>query len=85
VFFTIYLLIADVPAALPGLGRRAFLLDGSSLDLPDTLAPSLPAGHHQNGPAHWPMVRLVVAHDLLILRGAGLKPARDKSRAPLGF
>lgn len=60
-------LIADVPEALPGLGCRAFLLDGSSLDLPDTppLRQAYPPAHNQHGPAHWPMVRIVVAHDLV--------------------
>jgi hypothetical protein len=29
-------LLADHKEALPGLGRQAFLLDGSSLDLPHT-------------------------------------------------
>ena len=60
-------LIADVPEALPGLGRRAFLLDGSSVDLADTpaLRQAYPPAHNQHGPAHWPMVRIVVAHDLV--------------------
>ncbi|MBZ5672502.1 MAG: IS4 family transposase [Acidobacteriia bacterium] len=67
-------LIADVAEALPGLGRRAFLLDGSSLDLPATpeLLRAYPPAENQYGPAHWPVVRIVVAHDLI--SGLAMQP-----------
>ena len=60
-------LIADTQEALPGLGRRAFLLDGSSLDLPatDELVKAYPPAENQHGTAHWPILRIVVAHDLV--------------------
>jgi DDE family transposase len=60
-------LIADVREALPGLGRQVFLLDGSSLDLPATpeLRKAYPPAQNQHGEAHWPVVKLVVAHDLI--------------------
>ena len=67
-------LIADVAEALPGLGRRAFLLDGSSLDLPATpeLLQAYPPAQNQYGAAHWPVVRIVVAHDLI--SGMAMQP-----------
>ena len=67
-------LMADAPEALPGLGRRAFLLDGSSLDLPATpeLLKAYPPAQNQHGVAHWPVVRIVVAHD--IVSGIAMRP-----------
>lgn len=51
-----------------GLGDapRAFLLDGSSIRLPHTseLCALYPPGSNQYGEGHWPMLRVLVAHDL---------------------
>ena len=67
-------LMVDVQEALPGLGRPAFLLDGSNLNLPDTpeLREAYPPAQNQHGSAHWPTVRIVVAHD--IVSGIGMQP-----------
>ena len=67
-------LIADTPEALPGLGRRVFLLDGSSADLPCTpqLMAAYPPAQNQHGSAHWPLVRIVVAHDMV--SGMAMQP-----------
>ncbi|HYU47590.1 MAG TPA: hypothetical protein VEK84_15615 [Terriglobales bacterium] len=67
-------LIADAPEALPGLGRRAFLLDGSSLDLPATpeLLKAYPPAQNQHGSAHFPVVRIVAATDLV--SGMAMQP-----------
>lgn len=67
-------LIADAPEALPGLGRQVFLVDGSSLDLPATpeLLQAYPPAQNQHGAAHWPVVRIVVAHDLI--SGLAMRP-----------
>src|SRR5580693_4202540 len=46
--------------------RNVFLLDGSSLELehsPDIVDTSPPAPN-QNGQSHWPVLRIVVAHDV---------------------
>src|SRR5690349_2453089 len=45
---------------------RAFLLDGSSMRLAHSpaLCASYPPGKNQYGEAHWPVLRIVVAHDL---------------------
>lgn len=67
-------LMADAPEALPGLGHQVFLLDGSSLDLPATpeLRKAYPPAQNQHGVAHWPVVRIVVAHDLV--SGLAMQP-----------
>jgi len=67
-------LMADSPEALPGLGLRAFLLDGSTLNLPDTpeLRQAYPPAQNQHGSAHWPVLRIVVAHDLV--SGIAMRP-----------
>lgn len=48
------------------LGQRVYLLDGSSLQLEHEpeLVQAFPPASNQHGPAHWPVVRLVVLHDL---------------------
>ncbi len=67
-------LIADAPEALPGLGRRAFLLDGSSLDLPATpeLRKAYPPAQNQHGSAHFPVLRIVAATD--VVTGMAMQP-----------
>ena len=50
----------------PEPGQRMFLLDGTTLTMPNT--PSLPEAdppsRNQRGESHWPILRLLVAHDL---------------------
>jgi hypothetical protein len=68
-------LLAGHKEALPGLGRQAFLLDGSSIDLPHTpaLVKAYPPAGNQLGPSHWPMMRVLVAHDLV--SGIAVRPS----------
>ena len=68
-------LLAGHKEALPGLGRQAFLLDGSSVDLPHTpeLVEAYPPASNQRGASHWPLMRVLVAHDLI--SGIALRPA----------
>jgi len=50
----------------PGLAQRTYLLDGSSLQLehePELIA-AFPPASNQHGKSHWPVVRMVVLHDL---------------------
>jgi len=51
---------------LPAGGRRAYLLDGSSLELEASrsLCKIYPPAENQHGRAHWPVLRLVVLHEL---------------------
>jgi hypothetical protein len=50
----------------PEPGRRIFLLDGTTLTMPGTpsLLEAYPPSRNQNGESHWPILRLLVAHDL---------------------
>jgi hypothetical protein len=47
-------------------GQRMFLLDGTTLTMPCTpsLVEAYPPSRNQNGESHWPILRLLVAHDL---------------------
>ena len=47
-------------------GHAAFLLDGSSVTLESTpdLLKAFPPAHNQHGVSHWPVMRVVVAHNL---------------------
>jgi len=67
-------LLAEHREALPGLGRQAFLLDGSSVTLPHTeeLLEVYPPACGRYGEAHWPVMRVMVAHDLV--SGIALRP-----------
>lgn len=55
---------------LAGKGQHFYILDGSSVLLTHEpeLAKAFPPGRNQNGMSHWPVVKLVVAHQL----GSGL-------------
>ncbi|HYV32692.1 MAG TPA: IS4 family transposase [Candidatus Binatia bacterium] len=50
-----------------GLRSRLFLMDGSSMRLPHTpsLAAAYPPGSNKHGAAHWPVIRVLVAHHLV--------------------
>jgi len=50
----------------PGLPGPVYLLDGSSLQLPHTrgLTRAYPPSGNQHGESHWPILRLVVMHDV---------------------
>lgn len=63
-------LTADLPPAWKG--RPAYLIDGSSLSLTHQpeLVEHFPPALNQHGVSHWPMVRVVVAHEL----ATGLSP-----------
>jgi hypothetical protein len=48
------------------LGQRVYVLDGSSLQMEHEpeLVQAFPPASNQHGKSHWPVVRLVVLHDL---------------------
>jgi hypothetical protein len=50
----------------PAGGRAVYLLDGSSLELEasPTLRKTFPPAQNQHGQAHWPVLRIVVLHEL---------------------
>jgi hypothetical protein len=59
--------LLEQPQVLPGLDLPMFLLDGSSILLPHTpdLVERYPPARNRHGVSHWPVMRLVVAHDVV--------------------
>ena len=59
-------LMARMAPGCTGVSRRAFVLDGSSMRLAysPALAESFPPASNQHGESHWPVMRVLVAHDL---------------------
>lgn len=59
-------LTAQTAGLLPALGRRAFFFDGTSVQLASSpaLRQAYPPGSNQHGASHWPLLRMLVAHDL---------------------
>jgi hypothetical protein len=72
-------ILAQLQGALPvcptGSQQPVFLLDGSSLELEHTaeLASTYPPAENQYGKAHWPILRIAVAHNLA--NGLALRPS----------
>lgn len=58
-----------------GLQRPVFVIDGSSLQLKHEpeLVKAFSAGRNQHGENHWPVMRIVVLHD--VFSGLALRPA----------
>jgi hypothetical protein len=50
----------------PASDLQMFILDGSTLLMPHTpsLVDAYPPGHNQHGQSHWPIMRILVGHDL---------------------
>jgi len=63
IFDHLMMLMAPNGAAMP---RRAFLLDGSSMRLAysPALVESFAPASNQHGESHWPVMRVLVSHDL---------------------
>jgi hypothetical protein len=59
-------LTGEAGGVLAGVGRRAFFLDGTTVRLPRTerLREVYPPGSNQHGESHWPLILMLVAHDL---------------------
>jgi hypothetical protein len=59
--------LQEQPRALPGLERQMFLLDGTSIQLQHSkeLVNTWPPARNQHGSSHWPVIRVVVAHDVI--------------------
>ena len=59
-------LIAQIGEPVSEDSTRVFLLDGSSMRASHTpgLCSAYPPGHNLLGESHWPLIRVLVAHDL---------------------
>ena len=66
---------AEMQEGWPGLRRPVFVVDGSALQLQHTpdLKKAYSPGHNQHGENHWPVMRVVVFHD--VFSGLALRPA----------
>src|SRR6266498_436188 len=53
-------------ATVPTAGRQGFFLDGTTVRAPHTaeLCHAYPPASNQHGESHWPVLRMLVAHDL---------------------
>jgi putative transposase len=63
------------PKTLAGLDKPMFLLDGSSILLQHTpdLVAAYPPQRNQHGVSHWPVMRALVAHD--VVSGLAMPPS----------
>jgi hypothetical protein len=75
-------LMAEMDHRSPASTPRAFLLDGSSVRLPHTpsLCRKYPPGSNQHGEAHFPLLRVLVAHDLYT--GLAMRPEFGPMHGP---
>ena len=60
---------------LPGVKRQAFFFDGTTVRTAHTeaLRQAYPPTANQHGESHWPIIRMLVAHD--VRTGLALRPA----------
>jgi hypothetical protein len=65
----------EIQAGWPGLQRPVFLIDGSSLQLKHEkgMLMAFPPTPNQHGASHWPVMRIVVFHD--VFSGLALRPS----------
>jgi hypothetical protein len=66
---------AEMQEGWRGLQCPVFLIDGSTLQLPAQaeLRRAFPPGHNQHGENHWPVMQIVVMHD--VFSGLVLRPS----------
>ena len=66
---------AEMQEGWEGLQRPVFVVDGSSLQLPHApaLVQAFSPGHNQHGENHWPVMRIVVFHD--VYSGLAVRPS----------
>jgi len=71
-----------INGSLPAIGRRAFLFDGTTVRTPHTeaLKRLYPPTSNQQGESHWPLIRMVVAHDAAT--GLGMHPVWGAVNGP---
>lgn len=56
----------EMVGTIPAVEQRTFILDGTTARTPHSqaLCAAYPLGSNQHGEAHWPLIRMVVAHNL---------------------
>ncbi len=75
-------LAARMAPSCPELAAGAFVLDGSSMRMAHSpsLTQRFPPGSNQHGQTHWPVVRVLVAHDLRT--GLAMRPEWGPMNGP---
>jgi hypothetical protein len=75
-------LVTRMDQAAPQETRGAFLLDGSSMRMAHSpaLCERYPPGSNQHGESHWPLLRVLVAHDLRT--GLAMRPEWGAMHGP---
>jgi putative transposase len=75
-------LIARLDPSGVGSAHRAFLLDGSSIRMAQSpaLCAVYPPGSNRHGEGHWPLLRVLVAHDLRT--GLAMRPEWGPMHGP---
>jgi hypothetical protein len=65
----------EIQEGWPGLQRPVFLIDGSSLQLKHAheLVRAFPPAPNQHGNSHWPVLKIVVLHD--VFSGLAVRPS----------
>ena len=73
---------AGTNGSLPAIGRRAFVFDGTTVRTPHTkaLQQLYPPTSNQEGESHWPLIRMLVAHD--VATGLGMRPEWGAMNGP---
>ena len=73
---------AATNGSLPAIGRRAFMFDGTTVRTPHTkaLKQLYPPTSNQEGESHWPLIRMLVAHD--VTTGLGMRPEWGAMNGP---
>jgi len=66
---------SEMQEGWPGVQRPVMLIDGTTLQLrhEEELLQAFPAGHNQHGDNHWPVLQMVVFHD--VYSGLCLRPS----------
>jgi hypothetical protein len=75
-------LTASTDGSVPAIGRRAFFFDGTSVRLAhsQSLCQAYPPGSNLQGESHWPLLRMLVAHDLRT--GLAMRPEWGPMHGP---
>jgi len=75
-------LTARTGGSVPTIGRRAFFFDGTSVRLAhsQSLCQAYPPGSNLQGESHWPLLRMLVAHDLRT--GLAMRPEWGPMHGP---
>ena len=75
-------LTASTNRTLPAIGRLVYVFDGTTVRTAHTkeLKQQYPPTSNQNGESHWPLIRMLVAHD--VVTGLGLRPVWGAVNGP---